>query len=436
MARDGFSMKVLHLNTHASGGSYEYAALLSTALADEGIESRVLCKDSQPLKAGRNLADRVIRKGYVSFSTKAWHGTRRLLAPPRPDELQDFDLVHLHTVADWFNVPRWLEMLPSDLGVIVTLHDLWHITGGCFLFDNCDRFIETCAPCPILKTPLNRILAKDEQHRKLQAYRARRVQFVSNSQWLADLSNRSPIVRACGRAQVIPPGIDTDVFRPQDKSGCRAELGIPGDAFVLAAGAASLTDSNKNIAWLLQQLAGLPDLEDVMVVLAGEGNVEIPNKLNVRLMGGISDRSKRAAFFCAADVFVSASLMETYGLTLIEAMSCGVPAVAFRTGGVPEAVPEQGGILCDLHDATGFKAAIQKLRNNEAFRDELGDAASKLVAARNAKSRFATEYARLYETYWNNSRTRHGDEGSLSSPLHLHRETPFKAELCKASDQL
>ena len=390
-------MKVLHLNTHSSGGSYEYAALLSTALSGEGIESRVLCKNSQPLQAGKQLADRVIRKGYVSFSTKAWHGTRRLLAPPRPEELQGFDLVHLHTVADWFNVPRWLETLPTDIGVVVTLHDLWHISGGCFLFDNCDRFVETCAPCPILKAPLNRILAKDEQYRKLHAYQARRVQFVSNSQWLADLSNRSPVVRACGRAQVIPPGIDTDVFRPQDKSECRAELGIRGDAFVIAAGAASLKDCNKNIRWLLQQLAGLPDFEDVVIVLAGEGNIEIPCRLNVRLMGGISDRSKRARFFGAADVFVSASLMETYGLTLIEAMSCRVPVVAFRTGGVPEAVPEGEGILCELHDAVALKAAIQALRDSKDLRNALGNAATKLVAARNSKHQFAGAFARLYE---------------------------------------
>jgi glycosyltransferase involved in cell wall biosynthesis len=406
-------MKVLQLNTHCSGGSYEYAALLSTALLDEGIESRVLCKDSPPFHAGRQFADRVIRKGYVSFSTKAWHGTRRLLAPPRPEQLEGFDLVHLHTVADWFNVPSWLQTLPSDVGVIISLHDLWHITGGCFLFDNCDRFVETCAPCPILKTPLNRILAKDEQRRKLQAYRARRVRFVSNSQWLADLSDRSAIVRACGRAQVIPPGIDTDVFRPQDKSECRAEFGVPGNAFAIGAGAASLTDSNKNIAWLLQQLAALPDLEDVVVVLAGEGNIEIPSKLNVRLMGGISDRSKRARFYGATDVFVSASLMETYGLTLIEAMSCGVPVVAFRTGGVPEAVPDEGGILCELHDAAAFKAAIQKLRNSQDLRNDLGNTARKLVAARNSKHQFAAAFARLYT-----ASLRHG-KPSLSVPTAL-----------------
>jgi glycosyltransferase involved in cell wall biosynthesis len=319
------------------------------------------------------------------------------LSPPRSEELQGFDLVHLHTVADWFNVPSWLETLPSGIGVVISLHDMWHFTGGCFLYRGCDRFTETCAPCPILKTPLNRVLAKDEQRRKLQAYRSRRVQFVANSQWLADLADRSPIIRACGCSRVIPPGIDTDVLRPQEKAQCRAELGIPTDAFVIAAGAASLTDINKNIPWLLEQLAGLSELEDVLVVLLGEGTLEIPIGLNVRLTGGVGDRVKRAMLFNAADVFVSASLMETYGLTLIEAMSCGIPVVAFRTGGVPEAVPDEGGILCALLDAAAFKAAIQKLRHSEALRNELGNSARKLVAARNAKSRFAAAFAHVYE---------------------------------------
>jgi glycosyltransferase involved in cell wall biosynthesis len=230
-------MRVLHLNTHSSGGSHEYAMLLSSALVELGIESQGLCRDSQ-LQPGKPFLDRVIRKAYLSLSTEPWHGTQRFLSPPRAEELQGFDLVHLHTVADWFNVPSWLETLPSGIGVVITLHDMWHFTGGCFVYRGCHRFTETCAPCPILKTPLNRILAKGEQRRKLQAYRDRSVQFVANSQWLADLADRSPIVRSCGRSRVIPPGIDTDVFRPQDKAQCRAELGIPPDAFVIAAGAA------------------------------------------------------------------------------------------------------------------------------------------------------------------------------------------------------
>jgi glycosyltransferase involved in cell wall biosynthesis len=390
-------MRVLHLNTHASGGSYEYAALLSTALSEQGIESHVLSKDSQQMQLGKPFLDRVIRKAYVSFSTEPWHGTRRLLSPPRPEELQGFDLVHLHTVADWFNVPSWLETLPGGMGVVITLHDMWHFTGGCFLYRGCDRFSETCVPCPILKWPLNRFLAKDEQHRKLRAYATRRVQFIANSQWLGHLADRSAIVRACGCSRVIPPGIDTDVFGPRDKAQCRSELGIPPNAFVIAAGAASLTDTNKNISWLLEQLSELPELDDLLVVLAGEGALKVPTSLNVRLTGDVANRIQRATFYNSADVFVSASLMETYGLTLIEAMSCGVPVVAFRTGGVSEAVPEQGGILCELLDADAFKNAIQRLRHSEELRNELGNGGRKLVAVRNAKSRFAAAFARVYE---------------------------------------
>ena len=407
-------MRVLHLNTHCSGGSHEYAVLLSSGLAEQGIESHVLSRDSEK-PPGKPFLDRVIRKTYTSLSTEPWHGTRRLLSPPCPEELQGLDLVHLHTVADWFNVPSWLETLPGEISVVVTLHDLWHFTGGCFLYRGCDRFSEICAPCPILKTPFHRILAKDEQRRKLQAYRGRRVQFVANSQWLADLADRSAVVRACGSSRVIPPGIDTKVFAPRDRAQCRAELGIPPGMFVIAAGAASLTDTNKNISWLLRQLAGLSQLEDVLVVLAGKGTLEIPPNLNVHLTGGVSDRIKRAMLFNAADVFVSASLMETYGLTLIEAMSCGIPVVAFRTGGVPEAVPEQGGILCELLDTEAFKTAIQKLRHSEELRNELGNAGSKLVAARNAKSRFAAAFARVYEACLRPEQTNLVEQSALVS---------------------
>ena len=132
-------------------------------------------------------------------------------------------------------------------------------------------------------------------------------------------------------------------------------------------------------------------------MLTGEGALKTPVGLNVRSLGGVPDRAKRAQLFAAADIFVSASLMETYGLTLIEAMSCGVPVVAFCTGGVHEAVPEEVGILCKVLDAAAFKTAIQKLRHSEELRSELGNGASKLVAARNAKSRFAAAFARVYE---------------------------------------
>jgi glycosyltransferase involved in cell wall biosynthesis len=390
-------MKVLHLTTQGTGGSYEYAALLSTGLAEQGVESHVLCKHSLWTQPGRVFLDRVIRRLYVSYSTEPWHGTRRLLSPPGPEMLEEIDLVHLHTVADWFDVPSWLETLPREIGVVVSLHDMWHFTGGCFLYRGCNLYSETCTPCPILKSPFNWVLARDEHRRKLQAYRNCSAQFVANSFWLAELAGRSPIVKASGGVRVIPPGIDTTVFKPQDRDRCRKQLGLPQNAFVIITGGASLTDANKNVPWLLKQLSHLPGRRDVIVLAFGEGSVPVPDHLNVRFTGGIRDRRDLAQLFAAADVFVSASLMETYGLTLVEAMACGTPVVALRVGGIPEAAPDgQGAILCEPGDGAALTEAIMKLRSSPELRDRLGALARETAHTRNAASSFANAFAQLY----------------------------------------
>ena len=393
-------MRVLHLNTHASGGSYEYATLLSTALAEQGIENLVLCKNSPAAEAGRLLLDRVIRRSYVSFSTEPWHGTRRLLSPPASEDQQGVDVVHLHMVADWFDVPSWLETLPREIGVVISLHDMWHVTGGCFLYRGCDRYAnEThrCDPCPILKWPANRFLAKAAHSRKLRAYRNCGARMVANSQWLAEIAGRSPIARACGGVEVITPGIDTTVFKLHDKVLCRKHLDLPADAFVIVTGGASLTDANKNVPWLLEQLSHLPDLDGIIVLAFGEGVVPVPDRLNVRFTGGIRDRRDLARLFAAADVFVTASLMETYGLTLVEAMACGTPVVAFRVGGIREAAPDgQGAILCTPQDGAALIEAISNVRDSPRLRERLGDLAHETVHDRNAASSFSNRFAQLY----------------------------------------
>ena len=391
-------MRVLQLNTHASGGSYEYASLLSTALAEQGISSEVWSKNSPSAESGRPLLDRIIRRSYVSFSTEPWHGTRRFLPPPSPGDLDGIDVVHLHTVADWFDVPRWLEMLPRRMGVVISLHDMWHVTGGCFLYRGCDRYAnQTCDPCPILKWPANRFLAKAAHSRKLQTYRHCGARMVANSQWLAEVAARSPIAKACGGVRVIPPGIDTTVFKPQDKNLCRKHLGLPADAFVVVTGGASLTDANKNVPWLFEQLSHLPDLGGMVVVAFGEGAVAVPDGLNVRFTGGIRERADLARLFAAADVFVSASLMETYGLTLVESMACGTPVVAFRVGGIPEAALDgQGAILSASQDAVALTEAIIKLRNSAQLREGLGETGRVVVHVRNRLSFFSAAFVEIY----------------------------------------
>ena len=391
-------MRVLHLNTHASGGSYEYAALLSEALLNEGIESRVLCKASPPAKGARFFVDRLIRRASISFAREPWHGTRRFLPPPGPQELADVGVVHLHTMADWFDVPRWLDALPDRIGVVISLHDLWHLSGGCFLHRADNRLVNNCRDCPILRWPASAFLASFELARKLNAYRKRRVQLVANSHWLAEIAGQSPIAKACGGIRVIPPGIDTTIFKPQDKKRCREKLALPEDAFVIATGCTSLTDVNKNVPWLLEQLSQFPDLQNVIVLAFGEGSVPAPSGLNVLFTGAIQTRRELAGIFAAADVFVSASRLETYGLALVEAMACGTPVVAFRVGGIPEAVASSDdAVLCESLDGAALIAAVSKLRDALQTSRKLGGKTRQIIRPQNEPSAFAQAFAEVYQ---------------------------------------
>jgi glycosyltransferase involved in cell wall biosynthesis len=223
------------------------------------------------------------------------------------------------------------------------------------------------------------------------------VRLVANSHWLAEIAGRSPIAKACGGVRVVPPGVDTAVFKPQDKTLCRKHLGLPADAFVIVTGGTSLTDTNKNVPWLFEQLLQLPERRGVIVLAFGEGTVPVPANLNVRFTAGIRDRHDLARLLAAADVFVSASQMETYGLTLVEAMACGTPVVAFRVGGISEAAPEgQGAMLCAPQDGAALIKAIMKLRNSAQVRQMLGAAGRETVHVRNQLSSFSALFEGIY----------------------------------------
>ena len=348
-------MKVLHLNTHAEGGSYVYAAALSQALSEMGVDSKVITREM----SGRPFLDKVLRRATLSLSLGAWHGTRRKFLPPDLEMLEGADVVHLHTVADWFDVPRWVRALPRSVRLVVGLHDLWHVSGGCFVHGRCERFRADCRPCPLLRAPANLLLAANELQRKTRAYRDAGARFVANSRWLRDTVKDSPVLRGL-EITVVPPPVDPAVFHPQDRGRCRTRFGLNRDNLVVATGCASLADANKDTPGLLRMLAELK-LPELKVLMFGDGEIAIPNGLDVHRCGPIREKQKLAMIYGAADLFVSASRMETYGLTLAEAYSCGCGVVAHDTGGIPEALPRDPSVaLVPLGDRGAFVDAMRE----------------------------------------------------------------------------
>ncbi len=151
----------------------------------------------------------------------------------------------------------------------------------------------------------------------------------------------------------VPPGVDGDRFRPLDAAqrvAARKELGVGPDA-QLVVGVARLVP-RKGMDVLVRAAARLaPAFPELVVAVAGTGRqartlrrLVARHRAPVRLLGSVSDASL-PRLYGAADVFASPCRnrwagmeQEGFGIVFLEAAAAGVPAVAGRSGGTPEAV--------------------------------------------------------------------------------------------------
>lgn len=185
-------------------------------------------------------------------------------------------------------------------------------------------------------------------------------------QWIAYLQasfrEERQIDLSCdARLDVIPLGLDTEVFRPGNKAELRSRLGLPADeVLALYFGRFSHYDKMDLFPLLLAFKKVLDDSsQKTSLVLAGS---ESFHKYSERVRQfaaeiGIADRvilrtdvpdTDVAAYYAAADLFVSPSdsLQETFGQSIVEAMSSGLPVVCSDWDGYKELV---------VHEETGFR---------------------------------------------------------------------------------
>lgn len=161
---------------------------------------------------------------------------------------------------------------------------------------------------------------------------------------------------------VIPNMVDTDFF------SLRPNTPQP-DKFVFLA-IASL-DTNKGLDILIRAFAkGFSGCAETYLNIAGEGPQsgylrELAKTLGVhnqvRFLGHLSREEVRSALW-SANVLVLASLHETFGVVLIEALSTGLPVIATRSGGPESIVTPEVGMLVGAGDAEELCSAMQRMR--------------------------------------------------------------------------
>ena len=141
-----------------------------------------------------------------------------------------------------------------------------------------------------------------------------------------------------------------------------------------------------------------------VLLMVGEGPERASARALARRLGvaervrflGRQDRIEELT--AVADVFLLPSELESFGLSALEAMACGVPVVGSDAGGLPEVVKHtETGFLLPVGDIDGMAArTIEILKDDEHWR-ALSAAARRRAAALFGAERVVGEYERYYE---------------------------------------
>jgi glycosyltransferase involved in cell wall biosynthesis len=205
-----------------------------------------------------------------------------------------------------------------------------------------------------------------------------------------------------GPMRVIPNGVDTSEFRPMpaERHRLRAELGFSDSDIVL--GYVGRLHTTKGIPLLLdvfKQLHG--ENPRLRLVLVGPGPLRGAVEERARASPGTitllepQPFDRVASLLNALDIYAFPSKGEGFGISLLEAMACGLPSVAFGRWGVKELVTDgETGLLAD--DPAGFSEKLRRLTSDETLRVRLGQAALSSVEERFSWPRVAAETVAFY----------------------------------------
>jgi glycosyltransferase involved in cell wall biosynthesis len=409
------ALRVRHFVTEITGGTGVASLRLHSALARHGIDSRL------HHRFGSSNATHVttdLRHGWWLW--RLWQGhviarrwrqqnsERGIFIHSRwiyPSRLHDFgsipDVVNLHLVFRWLDLPSFLSSIPEGLPVVWSLHDLHPATGGCIHPHDCHNFTNHCHNCPNLERPRNHDRSWHEFNLKERFYRRLNLHIVGNSEWTTTQARRSALMRHAKSFHTIPLGLDIEGLKPIEKSCARQALGLPTKTFLVGFSCMDFSDPNKNAALLLESVRELAGQSEITLLVCGGGKLpDFDRKFEVVELGMAQSPRMQSIFYSACDVFAVPSCVESFGLTALEAMACGTPVVAFRTGGLAELVVDgKTGLLADLTaGASGLTAALSWMSSHPIERQNMGNAARQRVEQEFCAKLMAERYAELYRS--------------------------------------
>ncbi len=278
------------------------------------------------------------------------------------------DIIHLHHIHGYYiNMAVLFEYLKiSNIPIVWTFHDCWAFTGHCTHPGDCNKWKTGCNDCvnrdkypASLFVDRSRIswLQKKQLFTSIDS-----MTIVTPSNWIANLAKQSFFCKYPIR--VLPNGIDLDVFFPKrNVEEVQHRYNIPYDKKIIL-GVASTWSKSKGLDDFIEISKMLS--KEYQIVLVGLNDEQLKNlPTNIIGITRTYDVNELATLYSLANVFINPTYADTFPTTNLEALACGTPVITYNTGGSPEAVDSETGIVVEQGEISGVIKAVKSMVNQD-----------------------------------------------------------------------
>lgn len=284
------------------------------------------------------------------------------------------DVIHLHNLHGDFeygtiNIIQLFEALSKmKIKIYWTFHDCWPFTGRCYHFEykKCDRWKNGCGNCPQRYFDREGIFydySDENWMEKNKAYNLiNDLTIITVSNWLNSVVKESMFQNR--EIITIYNGVDVNVFKPTDT--------------------VYVSDNYKILCIGWDRRKGYKDYYTLSKMLKGDEKIIVVGKRpffrkfrklpdNIVEIDRASSKTRMAEIYSSANVYFNTSPAETFGLTTVEAMSCGVPVVGYDNTATKEVIEEigQGNQVVPTGDVQDAYKAIETMRTKKVETNSL-----------------------------------------------------------------
>ena len=398
-------MKVVHIVTTTKGGAATAAFRLNDGLTKLGVDSKLLTlfnysddknvfaylsdfNSSTIDRIGNSVRARLYSRKVAAIRSKIHPDTEAFSLPQSPYKIlhnriiEEADVIHLHWISGFVDYAYFFQKINKP--VVFTHHDL-NPFRGLFHYQIDER----------LNKDLRSVDSNILNYKKAVIQKNKqKVWALMLSDWLAEKARESNFYNP-DQIIKIRNGVDLAHFKPGNKQVSKEKLGLSLDKMTILFSAGNLDIERKGFKYFVDLSRKMANGNFEFVVMGGS-NRAIPE--HITYLGNIQDKGKLLQIYQAADLYITTTLEDNQPNTVVEAMACGVPVLAFGSGGVSEMIdPSKNGQIVKENNEESLVTYFKEMTIKRDRLLLMGKEARKKAESDYDLSTSAAEHLKLYK---------------------------------------